>query len=183
MKLTNPEKLILLMLSELHEKVGVKDGTDTKLLKRAIYSDNTWALDWEMQGVVGDKSEPTPPEVTDVVNVLDMWSFIEEAYEKFDAPSRDKVKVGAAPFGEHVTFTGFDGNNESRHMSIARFLVQDMDRFTRFKKRDLNSHHPSIEGLLRMSEVFEKIRPTLADRGLSADEVIQLLNARRHTGA
>jgi len=184
MKLTNSEKLILLMLSELHEKVGVKDGTDTKLLTRAIYSDNTWALDWEMPGVVGDRSEPTPPEVTDVVNILDMWSFIEEAYEKFDAASREKVKVGAAPFGEHVTFTGFDGNNESRHMSISRFLVEDMNRFTRFKKRDLNSHHPSIEGLLRMSGVFERIRPTLANRGLSADEVIQLLNARRHpTGA
>ena len=180
MKLTNPEKLILLMLSELHAKVGVENGTDTKLLTRAIYSDNTWALDWEMPGIVGEKSELTPPEVTDVVNILDMWSFIEVAYEKFDAASREGVKTGAAPFGEHVTFTGFDGNNESRHMSIARFLVEDMDRFTRFKKRDLNSHHPSIDGLLRMTAVFEKIRPTLADRGLSSDEVIQLLNARRH---
>jgi uncharacterized protein len=179
MKLTNPEKLILLMLSELHEKVGVKDGTDTKLLAQAIYSGNTWALDWEMPGVVGDSSEPTPPQVTDVVNILDTWSFIEEAYEKFDAAAREKVKVGAAPFGEHVRFTGFDGNNEDRHMSIARFLVEEMDRFTRFKKRDFNSHHPSIDGLLRMSTLFETIRPSLANRGLNADEVIQLLNARK----
>ena len=182
MKLTNPEKLILLMLAELHDKVGVKDGTDTKLLTRAIYSDNTWALDWEMPGIVGDNLEPNPPEVTDVVNFLDMWLFIEEAYEKFDAPSREKVKTGAAPFGEHVTFTGFDGNNESRHMSIALFLVEDMGRFTRFKKRDLNSHHPSIEGLRRMLDVFENIRPTLVNRRLHADEVIQLLNARHPTG-
>jgi len=180
MELTNPEKLILLMLSQLHEQVGVKGGVDTKLLTNAIYSDNTWALDWEMSGVLSNKSEPTPPEVTDVVNILDMWSFIEEAYENFDAASREKVKVGAAPFGEHVMFTGFDGNNESRYMSIANFLVKDMNRFTRFEKRDLNSHSPSIDGLLRMSEVFEKIRPTLAHRGLNTDETIQLLNARRH---
>lgn len=180
MTLTNPEKLILLMLSELHEKVGVKDGTDTELLKRAISSGNTWALDWEMPGIVGDCSEPNPPQVTDVVNILDMWSFIEEAYEKFDENAREKVKIGATPSGEHVKFTGFDGNNEASHASIAHFLVEDMNRFSRFKKRDLNSHFPSIDGLLRMSTLFKAIRPSLADRGLNADEVIQLLNARKH---
>jgi uncharacterized protein len=184
MKLTNPEKLILVMLAELHEKVGVKDGTDTKLLTSAIYSDNTWALDWEMPGIVGDCSEPTPVQVTEVTNILDMWSFIEEAYEKFDAAAKAKIKLEAAPFEEHVRFTGFDGNNETKYVSVARFLVEDMNRFSRFKNRDLNSHRLSIESLLRMFSLFETIRPNLADRGLSADEVIQVLNARKHpTGA
>jgi hypothetical protein len=43
MNLTNPEKLVLVMLAEIHEALKIKNGVDTKLLKNAIYRDNTWA--------------------------------------------------------------------------------------------------------------------------------------------
>ncbi len=32
MKLSNSEKLILTMLAEIHEKLGIENGTDTKFL-------------------------------------------------------------------------------------------------------------------------------------------------------
>lgn len=180
MKLTNPEKLILTMLSEIHEKLGIKDGVDTKLLTRAIYSDNTWALSWEMPGIVGDTLEPTPPEVKKVIDILDMWSFLEEAYEKFDATEKAKIKADADPFGNYVSFIGFDGNNESELLSIAKFMIEDMGRFSRFKGRDLNSHSPSIDTYGRMLAIFECIRPTLIGHGLSAEQVVQILMAKRH---
>lgn len=180
MKLTNAEKLILVMLAEIQENLGIDGDTDTKLLSRAIYSGNEWALDWEMQGIVGDNAEPTPPDVKDVADILDMWSFLEEAIESFGPEDRDKVKKDAEPFGEHVRFTGFDGNNETRLMGIARFLVDDMGRFSRFKGRDMNSHMPSIDGYRRMLGVFSRIRPTLTHGGLTASQVASVLNARRH---
>src|ERR1700735_20135 len=105
-KLTNPEKLILLMLSEIYEKLNL-DQVDTKLLRSAIYSENTWALDWEMPGVVGSDSEPTPPFVRQVVNYLDMWTFLEEAYARFDSAAREQIEKEAEPFGKHVRFPGF----------------------------------------------------------------------------
>ena len=180
MKLTNPEKLILVMLSDIHEKLGIKNSVDTKLLTSAIYSNNTWALSWELQGIVGDSPDPTPPEVSEVVDILDMWSFIEEAYATFNASEKTKIEAEADPFGKHVQFSGFDGNNETEHMSIALFLVEDMGRFSRFKGRDLNSHHPSIEIYRRMFAVFEPIRKTLVGHGLTAGQVIELLNAKRY---
>lgn len=180
MKLTNSEKLILVMLAAIHEKLGIDNSVDTKLLTNAIHSNNTWALSWELQGIVGDSPDPTPHEVSEVTDILDMWSFIEEAYGTFGAPEKKKIETEADPFGTRVQFSGFDGNNETEHLSIARFLVEDMGRFSRFKGRDLNSHHPSIETYRRMSAVFEPIRKTLVDGGLTADQVIELLNAKRY---
>ena len=179
MKLTNPEKLILTMLAEIHEKLGIKDGTNTKLLASAIYTNNTWALSWKMPGIVGDSPDPTPPEVSEVTNILDMWSIIEEAYEKFGPTEKARVKTEAEPFGGHVHFSGFDGNNESELMSIARFFVDDMGKFSRFKGRDLNSHHPSLATYRRMLGVFEPVRSTLVGHGLSVEKVVAILKAKR----
>lgn len=180
MKLTNPEKLILVLLAAIHEKLGIENGVDTKLLTSAIYSNNTWALSWELQGIVGDSPDPTPDEVREVMDILDMWSFIEEAYATFGSLEEKKIETEADPFGTHVQFSGFDGNHETEHMSIARFLVEDMGRFPRFKGRDFNSHYPSIETYRRMFAVFEPIRKTLVGHGLTADQVIELLNAKRY---
>ena len=44
MKLTDPEKLILIMLTEIHEKLKIENGIDSKFVQEAIYSDNTWTM-------------------------------------------------------------------------------------------------------------------------------------------
>ena len=179
MKLTNAEKLTLTMLADLHEKLEIEE-VDTKLLKNAITSNNTWALSWEMPGIVGDSQEQDPPAVKLVVDVFDMWTFIEEAYEGFDSAQKTELEAEADPFGKHVEFSGFDGNNESEHMSIANFLVNDMGRFTHFAGRDLDSHSPVIDGYRRMLEKFNHIRPNLLSRRLSVAEMAEVLNALRY---
>lgn len=179
MKLTNPEKLILIMLAEIQEKLDIKDGTNYKLVTNAIYSENTWALDWEMPGIVGSFPEQTPPQVKFVVDVLEMWSFIEEGYDSFDPKEKENIKEKASPFGSHVKFSGFDGNNETDEMSIASFLINDMGRFSRFKKRDMNSHCSSINTYEKMLNVFKPLLSTLnGQMHLSADQVISILKAR-----
>ena len=111
MNLTNSEKLILIMLSDIYEKLGIdsSSGIDPKFVKSAIFSDNTWGLEWEYTGIFSDKNEPTPPEVTEVVNFLDMWDFIERAYEKLDDAGKKELEDKVdSPFGKHVKFRGFD---------------------------------------------------------------------------
>jgi uncharacterized protein len=183
-KLTNPEKLILVMLAEIHEALKIKNGVDTELLKEAIWSDNTWALTWEMPGIIaGGPKEENPPEVKVVVDILDMWDFLEESHEKLGPVDKKRVEIEAAPFGTRVRFSGFDGNNEGRLMSVATFLIKDMDRFSRFKGRDLNSHgSPPVDAYLRMLAVFEPIRAKLDGNGLTADQVIQILQAKKYPG-
>jgi hypothetical protein len=133
-----------------------------------------------MPGVVGSDAEPAPPEVKDVVDYLDMWTFIEEAYANFGPEQKKKIEVEAEPFGRVVRFPGFDGNNEVKLLSIARLLVNEMGRFTRFKGRDLNSHAPLRESYARMYKIFEPMRTNLGLTALSPDKVAELLRARRH---
>lgn len=180
MKLNNAEKLILLMLSEIYEKLGLTD-VDTKLLSAAIHSDNTWALDWEMPGVVGENPEETPSIVREVLEYLDMWSALEEAYASLDEEEKRQIEKEAEPFGRHVRFPGFDGNNESKLLSIARLLVEDMGRFSRFQGRDLNSHVSLRQNYARMLRVFEPLRVTSSGaRRLNENQIASVLKAMRH---
>jgi hypothetical protein len=54
-----------------------------------------------------------------------MWYFIESAYSKLSKKEKDRVEKEAYPFGKPVTFPGFDGNNESDYLGVARYLTRD----------------------------------------------------------
>ncbi len=179
MKLTDGEKLILLMLTDLHEKLQIDGETDPNFVRSAIFHDHLWALRWKYSGIPFEPAED-PPVVREVVDILDMWSFIEFAYTRLNDKQKQQLAEEAKPFGAHPRFTGFDGNNESEYMSAALFLVNKLDRFQEFMGRDFNCHHPSIEAHRRMLTVFEPLRASLADRALSVEQLARLLNARVH---
>lgn len=173
------EKLIAMMLAELIKKQGVDVDTDVDLVQKAIYGGHYWALGWEMPGIFHGHADKQS-RVRFVVDVLDMWSFIEEAFEGLGKADKAKLEKEAGPLGTHVQFPGFDGNNESEHMGIARFLVEDLDRFSRFREggRSLNSHCPTLERYGKMLQTFEPIRKNLIGRRLSVDELVSILNGR-----
>ncbi|WP_175908033.1 YfbU family protein [Burkholderia sp. BCC1640] len=173
MKMTNAEKLMTFMLAEILEGLKTKGEIDPKFVKEAIFHDHLWGLEWKYQGIFGDSVEPTPEPVKFVIDVLDMWSFIERGYKGLSAG--DKARVDAeVPYGIS-SFEGFDGNNETEYMSIARFFVEELDRFTEFKGREFNSHMPSIARYRAMLAVFEPIRKNLREpRHLNADELIKI---------
>jgi len=179
MKLTNPEKLILIMLSDIHKKLGIQEGIDPNFVESAIYSDNTWGFEWKYTGVFASASEPTRPEVTEVLNYLDMWELIEIAYSHLDEEGKKELATKVdSPFGKNVEFRGFDGNNESEYIGITRFLVNDLERFVHFKGREgLNSHMPVLGIYRRMYQVFEPLRRTLINKPLSVDQLAVILKS------
>jgi uncharacterized protein YfbU (UPF0304 family) len=180
--ISDGEKLILSMLTDLLTQQGVKSDLNPKFVMSALYGGHYWGLRWEYSGLFHghrDRDE----HVADVTNFLDMWFFLETGFDKLSPQDKERVKVEAAPFGENVKFRGFDGNNEADYLSIARFLIDDLERFTHFASRDLNSHMPVVAGYRRMYQIFERIRPTLVGRELSAAEIVELLNARKHPDA
>src|SRR5690349_6761821 len=94
---TNVEKMILWMLADIGEASG-QEKADYKFIKEALISGNYWALEMQFTGIF---AEATPEEVVrEVMDILDMWLFIEDA----GGPK----------------FPGFDGNRESSHVSVAR---------------------------------------------------------------
>lgn len=173
---TNPEKLMMWMLSEIMKGQKNYDKKTVELIQEAIYGGHFWALDWELTGIMHNHVD-SKKAVDLVVDVLDMWDSIERAYSGLSAANKKRLATDVGPLGEDPKFLGFDGNYEGEYMSIARFLVEGMGRFASFKGRDFNSHVPVVGRYSAMSEAFEPMRVRLSGRGLSLDELIELLKA------
>ena len=168
------------MLSEIHEHLKIKSDIDPAFVKEAINTRNTWGFEWKYPSLF-DGTGSDSKELTDVVNTLDMWWFIEISYDNLNDAEKENLKELASLYGKDPKFPGFDGNNEGELISIANFLTDQLDRFTSFKGRINNSHYPTIAGYRRMYEVFEPIRRTLDLRRLSVDEIGKILNAWKHS--
>lgn len=169
------DKMLMLMMGDLFKALKIKNSeSNPEFLAKVIYGGHYWAPKWDMQGVFHDHVD-NPRDVTHVVNVLDMWSFMEEAYDQLNPTQKSAITEEVGPWATDVKFSGFDGNNESSQMSIARFLVEEMSRFSRFKGRDMNSHSPTYHRYIRMIELFEPMRASLVGGGLSLQQLVALL--------
>ena len=107
MKLTNSEKLILLMLSDLYEHLNEKSrcDIDPKFVKEAILSDNTWGFEWQYP-VFFESAGTDPIEVNDVQNTLDMWLLIEVCFEKLSVADKTRLLELSPHYGENPKFPG-----------------------------------------------------------------------------
>ena len=165
MIVTDAEKLILLMLSDLHEFHGI-DRINTKLLRSALSTNNSWALNWEIPDLGLDLSD-TPAEAIDVVNFMYMWGILEDAWHIFPENIKENIN-STIHIGKTVKFPGFHSTDELKLYTIAKLFVDDMGKFERYKGRDLNSHAPMREFYEKMYAVFEKhvkpddLSPTLS---------------------
>lgn len=176
--LSDGEKLILLALKDLFQHAKVDSDTDLEFISQVIYGGHYWAPRWKLTGVFHNHADDLG-NVKFVVDVLDMWSFIESAHKKLTAKDKARLEAEADSMGKHVKFRGFDGNNEADYLSIARFFIQDMGRFAQFKRHELNSHMPTVAAYRRMLSVFEPIRQHLLGTELSVDQLIEILQAWR----
>lgn len=177
--LADGEKLIILMLCDLFKQLKLKSDIEPRFVEEVIYHGHYWALDWKYSGMFHNHADSAIV-LDEVVDILDMWSFLEDGYASLSKKDKDRVAAEADPFGKAVAFRGFDGNNETDYVSIARFLVERLDRFTKFKGRGFDAHMPTIETHRRMLAVFAPIRPTLMGRDLSVGEIIEILKAKLH---
>jgi uncharacterized protein YfbU (UPF0304 family) len=176
-RFSDGEKLITLMLCEVYKALGIKGEIDPEFVSSVLYGGHYWGLAWGYSGLF-HVQEDDKRVVSEVVDILDMWSFIERGYAKLSKSDQQRVATEAGPFGTHVVFTGFDGNNEVEYMGIARFLIEKLKRFSTFAGRELNSHAPTVERYRRMYSVFEPMRQTLIGVELDASQLIKILAAR-----
>lgn len=179
MKITDGEKLILLMLSELYDSLEIKGEVEPDFIRSAIFSDKTWSIPWKYSGIPFENQE-TPEIVKEVLDILDMWSFIEYSYGELSDEEKSIVEKEADPFGKDPQFRGFDGNNETDYMSTTSFIVNQLDRFEEFKGRGFNSHCPSVDVYNRMLAVFEIMRRDSYLEVLSAEQLVTILNEKIH---
>jgi len=175
-KFTDGEKLIFSMLRDLYKHLHVKGEIDPEFMMEVISGGHYWAPKWDMVGLFHDR-EDSPRVVGEVADYLDMWSFIEQGYQELSNADKKLLKQQAEPFGDRVKFPGFDGNNESEYMSIARMFIDHMDRWQLFKGRELNSHSRTLDVYRAMYRVFEPMRKTLVGTDLNVKQLTAILSA------
>jgi uncharacterized protein len=178
LRFSDGEKLITLMFCELYKHLKIDGEIDPAFVEAAFYGGHFWSLEWKYSGIF-DRYEYSKKTVSEVRDMLHMWWFIEQSYDKLSKQDMERVEKEADRFGEHVVFRGFDGNYEGEHLTVANFLIDKLDQFADFKGRDLNSHMPSIGGYRRMVQAFGPMRQGLVGGSLlNAGQIIELLNAQ-----
>lgn len=178
-KISEGEKLILWVLQDLwkHQDVDVSDGIDLAFVCEMVSARHEWALEWKYPGLFTG-AFADPPEVSEVCDVLDMWSALERSHKRLTDDQRERFE--SAWSGAPVRFTGFSVNDEIKHYSAAKILINKLDRFERFKERELNSHLPYLGAYRRMLTVFKRLPDTSLAGDLSVDEMIDLMKAQIH---
>jgi uncharacterized protein len=176
-KLDDGSKLIAMMLCGIYKHLGIRGDIDPELVEDAIAGGHYWGLRWEYPGIFHDDQDREGI-VREVADILDMWSLVESGSSKLSKAEKGRVNKEAEPLGGNIAFRGFDGNYETAHMSVARFMIKTLKRFTDFSGRDLNSHMPTLEGYRRMLRAFEPMRKTLLGVSLNASQIIDLIHAQ-----
>lgn len=176
MNLSNGEKLILVMLSEVYKHHKIKGEIDPEFVLKTIFNDYAWGLRWQYPGIF-NSADDNPPEVDETCAILNMYRLLTSSYEKLSKKDKDRVQAEADPYGDYVEYQGFDGNND-KHLGIVSFLVKELGRYDELEgKEDLNSHSvATLQQYRRMLEVFNSIiEPGYPTNGLTADQIIQIL--------
>ena len=117
-----------------------------------------------------------------VLDVMDMWTVIERSIAKSssigksgDSTSEDQNKLPIS------RFPGFDGNHEAEYLSIARFLIEDLDRYQEFRSRYLNAHRPTTDQYKRMLAIYNDVVAQSNDGVLDEEQLGHVLNASGHS--
>ncbi|HET9638847.1 MAG TPA: YfbU family protein [Allosphingosinicella sp.] len=171
------EKLLLAMVSDIYART-VPDGEfDPGFVQSALYGGHYWGLEWRLSGLFHGHVD-NPAVVSEVVNILDMWSYVESSFGRLPADAQVRVEKSVGDDRTMFRFDGFDGNYESEHMSVARFMIEDLGRFSSFQGREINSHYPVLDRYRRQYLAFEPIRARSMGKPLSAADLIEILRER-----
>ncbi len=157
------------MVSDLLEALKYPTPSlDPDFIRGVVSGNHFWALEWKLD-CLSDGS-PKPPELVEVLGIMDAWRILKFSFEKAD--------IGRFLFETKRTeipvFEGFDANNEGRHLSIARFLVNELDRYPELKDAVVNSHSPLLAYYAPIVDAVISIKADLLHGTFTTDQLIAI---------
>jgi hypothetical protein len=136
--------------------------------RKALEEGFTHQYDWIVQHFWGELREELCKEVWDI---FEMYQALQFSYRKLEGEDKGDMTE------RDICFQGYDGNDEveGHLMSYARYIVEDLDRYTDLiKSSDMNSHMPMLEDYRKM---LGKWRAVEKRQQLSANEIKSILSA------
>lgn len=179
MKFTPEQRLIVALLCDIHKKLKIDDSYDPDFISEAVLSGNDWAIDNKYCSI--SDIEPVSKELrTLVCDILHMCTVIENTYNELSENDKEEV-AKLTRYDPSNAFSGFDGNNESDCMYLAKFMIERAGMFSWFDGRELNSHCPSLDAYKRMLSAFDNLESKRSFLSpLSAIDIATVMNARAY---
>ena len=179
MNLSEGERLILVMLCDIHKALNLKGVIDPDALKPMILEAEQHGVARAVNGASGEHRDRTAV-ASEVSDILDMWSAIERGYKHLTVEEKRTVEAEAGPLGRGVRFSGFDAESEIAYRDIAHVLIEEAGQFDRFQGRNLDAHMPALAGYRRMLRLYGPMRSVTGDRRLDVQQIIALANAEKY---
>ena len=172
------DRLITALLCDIHKHLNVNGEINAQFVKEAISDGHFWALEREYHALI----QATPVDnaiATEAIAILDMWYRLKVAYEHMPDSDKEDIAKKVLYFNPPVAFPGFDGNDESKHYSVACFFIRNMGYFKELDdNKDLNSHGPSLQTYRNMLAVYTKIIGGLMGTPLTKAHLVKIFSAR-----
>ena len=163
MKLSHAERLILANQYRMLEALDPEDAAFYEEARTIV--EHGYELHY--RGLPGPVLQETlsSDECREVLDILSMFTALNYSYEKLPD------KAGIEP--QHIQFLGFDGNNETKQMTYARFYcLSGGGRFPEVSRGDdFNSHFPMLPQYRRMLAEWKKSEDT---NQLSAEDILRI---------
>lgn len=170
MKMSDGERLIVVMLAEVMEALEINKEIDPKLVKSLAIDNAGWAIKRKYSGIFTSEA-PSDGIVSETTNILWMWGIIESSISKLSGSEANE-----ASSWHWNKFSGFDGNHDDHH-GVAQTMVEELGEFQSFKNRGLNSHsQSSLPRYRRMYEKFDQYVQSGQAAPLSFDALRELCN-------
>lgn len=147
MDLSRFQRLLLSNQLRILEQVD-PERADYYAEKRKVFE---WgfelAYDWKTENI--HKDTVSADDCTFVLDVMSMYEHLQRAHKKHNPSEVNQIEV---------TFSGFDGNQESGLYSFTNFLVEDQGKYEYLSlgSDGLNSHMPMRSAYERMVEAWEE---------------------------
>lgn len=172
MKPTNAEKLILLMLVDLHEKLGIESKLSPSDLPTLLEHDVTWRA-LNSYGVIGASAE-----VQEVTSVLNMWEKIERCWEKLNPSDRAEVLARCPHIDRAPKFPGFSWFDDTNYADIAYELRQQGKISSHYGPRGMEDAPEGISSSYKgMISAYAAVVAEVHEGWIGKDELCAILNA------
>ena len=171
--LSQKERLSLLLQFKLVKNIGSK--SEQPFYDELIeILENGYSKQYNKMYNIIPFSEMTVSECEEVEQILNMYDCIINSFKKLQK-SGQVAKIGES----EIAFPGFDGNNESKQLSYAKFILKqgDVETINEYNRGDLNCHCSIIDKYRKMLKKWSIMKErNKQDHCLSEEDILQLVN-------
>ncbi len=168
MNLSRTERWVLAQQYQILEALYPGSAGDFRSSREVLERGYELEYEWICEHIYADLHAMSADECQEVLDIMDMFSFLKRGVE---AVAQDSDLTG-----KDVAFPGFDGNNETKQLGYSHHLRSE-GKFAELEEGDdLNSHLPVLEQYRRMLPAWNASEDP---HSLTLDDIRRIISAAR----